>query len=67
MKDPESKKSLNETEEKAVSGGLGDDSSFLKGKQPVTGRVPLFNQGEPVPPYEPQKKEPCDGGATGSW
>ena len=67
MKDPENKKSLSETEAQAVSGGLNNNGLLWPGKEPVSGRIPLFNQGEPVPPYKPQQEEPHDGGATGSW
>ena len=67
MKDPENKKSLSETEAQDVSGGLNNNGRLWPGKEPVSGRIPIFNQGEPVPPYNPQQEEPRDGGATGSW
>ena len=67
MKDPENKTNLSETEAQAVSGGMNNNGRLWPGKEPVPGRIPLYNQGEPVPPYNPQQEEPHDGGATGGW
>ncbi len=49
MKDPENKTNLSETEAQAVSGGMNNNGRLWPGKEPVPGRIPLYNQGEPVP------------------